>query len=79
MRNLRKLSYVFGIFILFTLDLQVYDITRHYIGNKNHQVVYFCDGFSFGSHIRYCYLLQQGKFFSLSCHFYTNLIIMMQK
>ena len=60
--------------MFFPLDLQVYYVSGNDVGYENDQIVDFCDGFSFGSHIRYCHLLQQGKFFSFSCHFYTSLI-----
>ena len=58
-RQFMKLHrFCFGIFVLFTLDLKVYYIARYYVWYKNYQVIYFCDGFSFGSHIRNCHLLQ---------------------
>ena len=61
-----------GIMVLFSLYLQIHHVARYHVGYKHYQIVYSRYGLSFGSHIRYCHLLQQGKLFSLSCHFYTK-------
>ena len=60
--------------MLFSLDLQVYNVARNDVRYENYQIIDLRDGFSFGSHIRNFHLFQQGKFFSLSCHFYTSII-----
>ena len=48
----------FSIMMLFSLNLQVNYIAGDDIWYENHQIIDFCDGFSFGSHIRNCHLLQ---------------------
>ena len=50
--------YSFSIMMLFSLNLQVYYISGNDIRYENNQIINLCDGFSFGSHIRYCHFLQ---------------------
>ena len=50
--------YGFSIMMLFSLNLQVYYISGNDIRYENNQIIDLCDGFSFGSHIRYCHFLQ---------------------
>lgn len=59
---------------VFPFDLQVDHIAGNDVGDENDQIVDFRNGLAFGSHVRNGYFFQQGKFFSFSCHFYTNLI-----
>ena len=49
--------FCFGVFVFLTFDLEVNDVARHHVGDKDDQIVHFGDGFAFGSHIQDCYLL----------------------
>ena len=68
-----------GIVMFLSSHLQVYHITRNYVRYEYHQVIHSRNGFSFSSHVCYFNLLQQGKLFSFSCHFYSSLFNSVQK
>ena len=58
-----------GITMLLALDLEVYDVTRHHIGYKNHEVVHLCNCFAFCGNIGDENILEKGEFFLFTSHF----------
>ena len=50
--------------LLFSCDLKIDYVTWDCIGHENHQLILFCNGFTFGSNIKYLYLFVNRIFFS---------------
>ena len=49
--------------MLFSLDLQVYNVARNDVRYENYQIIDLRDGFSFGSHIRNFTFSNRGSSF----------------
>ena len=64
----------FGITMLLALDLEVYDVTRHHIGYKNHEVVHLCNCLAFCGNIGDENILEKGEFFLFTSHIYMGYV-----